>query len=86
MHERLGWLSPTLWVEPCWGSAFLPQRLRPASAVQEERALQRAVGGVCSRLAWMQEGPGGCERGGKEQGSVCPYFLQGAGTGPWENT
>lgn len=43
MHERQGWLSTTLRVELCQGSAFLPQRLHPASVVQEKRALQRAM-------------------------------------------
>lgn len=41
-----GWLS--LQVELCWGSAFLPQRLHPASAVQAERFLQRVLVGFAA--------------------------------------
>lgn len=81
MHERQGWLSTTLRVELCQGSAFLPQRLHPASAVQEERALQRAM----FAAVWH-----GCRRDQVDVSGEARIRLHlslcSAGTRPWETT
>lgn len=66
VHERPGWLSTTLQVQPCWGSSFLLQKPHPASAVQEEKALQRAMLGFAAGRHGCRRDEVGCAWDGKE--------------------